>query len=625
MSADPITPQILSLAQDFDAPDESRWRALAEAALKGAPFERLVTKSPDGVTIQPLYRAPDASEPFAALVQAALAGRPTDLPWDIRQVVRSADPARANAEILDDLQGGVTSIELLVGGADGQGVRLGSAEAVAKALAGLHADIAPIALNAPRDGRQAAHLLADWLAANADPAQVRPAFNRDPITPWLSDGALGRPVEEELADAARFAAATRARFPNATGLAAGGRGAHEAGASPAQELAMMLASGVSHLRALEAVGIDPIEGAQLILFRLAGGADVVVEIAKLRAARALWARVMELSGAGPEDRAMRLQVTTARRMLSRDDAWTNILRGTAACFAAAAGGADIITVLPFTTPLGGASALARRMARNTQVILMEESRLGHVADPGGGGFAVEALTKTLAEEAWAIFQGLEVQGGLIAALRSGSFQADISKTAEARGKLIATRRFPITGVSDFPLLDETTPETDPVAATVSTTAPAADPIAPLPWTRHAEPFEALRDAAKGKDAKVFFANLGPLAEFSPRSTFAMNLFAAGGVAGVGPDTAYPDHSAMAAAFRSSGCRVAVLTGSDGRYAAESLEAAAALQAAGCAWLIHAGKPTDEQTSRATGFDQFIFAGQDAVAALRLLHTALGIA
>jgi methylmalonyl-CoA mutase len=622
MSADIITP----LAQDFEGPDESRWRALAEAALKGASFERLTTTTPDGVTIQPLYRAPDAPISAAALVQSALADRPASLPWDIRQVVRTASPAKANAEMLEDLQGGASSVELLAGDSDGEGVHLDSAEALAEALQGVHAEIAPIALDAPRDGGRAAPLLVEWLLANADPSQAMPAFNLDPVTAWLSDGALGLPIEDELASAARFAFDQRVRFPRATFLAASGRGAHEAGASPVQELALMLASGVAHLRALERHGLDPAETARLILFRLAVGPDVVVEIAKLRAARALWARVMELCGAGTHERAMRLQATTARRMLTRDDAWTNILRGTAACFAAATGGADTITVLPFTTPLGGASALARRMARNTQIILMEESRLGHVVDPGGGAFAVEALTHSLAEEAWGRFQSIEAQGGLIAALRAGTIQVEIVKTAAARGKLIASRRYPITGVSDFPLLDETTLHIEPVAVTPRT-APAADPITPLPWSRHAEPFEALRDAAKAKAKapRVFFANLGPLAEFSPRANFAMNLFAAGGVAADGPDSVYVDHAAMAAAFKASGARVAVLTGSDTRYATDGLDAANALKAAGCDWLIHAGKPADEQAVRAKGFDQFIFAGQDAVEALKLLHTALGIA
>jgi methylmalonyl-CoA mutase len=609
MSADPITP----LATDFDAPDESRWRDLAQAALKGAPFERLTTKTPDGVTIAPLYRAPDVNAPAAGLVQQALAGRSPHLPWDIRQPFDAADAATLNALILEDLQGGVSSVEILVGDGDGRG--LADPAALRAALEGVMLDVAPIALNGGRRGLEAAQALAALL-----PAGAAPAFNLDPIGAWLARGAAPSPLTAEVDAAVALAKDLSARFPKGTVLMVSApRCGHEAGGSPGQELALLLAAAAEYLRA----GVEPQTLAAMALTRFSVGPDVVVEMAKLRAARLLWANLMGACGA-PEA-PMRLQAVTGRRMLTRDDAWTNILRGTAACFAASAGGADIITVLPFTAPLGAASPLARRMARNTQIILMEECRLGHVTDPGGGAFAVEALTQSLAEEAWGVFQEIERQGGLIAAAKAGTIQADIAKTAQARAKLVTSRRLPLTGVSDFPLLEETTPETAPAPPPQSPfIALDHDPITPLAWLRLSEPFETLRDAAKGKNAQVFFANLGPLVEFSPRANFAMNLFAAGGVAALGPDTVYADHAAMAAAFKASGARVAVLTGSDTRYAADSLDAATALKAAGCDWLIHAGKPADEQAVRAKGFDQFIFAGQDAVEALKLLHTALGI-
>ena len=622
MSADPTAPPILSLAQDFDGPDESRWRALAEAALKGAPFERLTTKTPDGVTIKPLYRAPDAETSAAGLVQQAHAGRPAYLPWDIRQVCAHPDPAKANAAILEDLAGGVSSVALRIDDGDGAGMRFGGPESLQTALKGVLLDVAPVTLDSGFAWKSAAPALAEIVAQT--PNALPPTFAIDPFGAWFRWGAAPQPLEAELAEAAAFAKDAAARFPGCAPLLVQGRSVHEAGAGPALELAALLAALAAHLRALDAAGIAPDAAAGLIIGRLSVGPDVIVEIAKLRAARALWTNLF--AACGVIDAPLRLQAVTSRRMLTRDDAWTNILRNTSSCFAAAAGGADIITVLPFTEPLGLPGPLARRMARNTQIILMEECRLGHVADPGGGAFAVEALTQSLAEEAWALFQEIEANGGLIAAAKAGTLQQKIAVSAEHRAKLVATRRAPLTGVSDYPLLAETTPETEaPPPSGASTARPSADQIAPLVWTRLSEPFEALRDAAKAKAPKVFFANLGPLAEFSPRSNFAMNLFAAGGVTAFGPDTVYSDHAAMAAALKTSSCKVAVLTGSDTRYAAESLEAATALKAAGCDWLIHAGKPADEQAVRAKGFDQFIFAGQDAIAALRLLHTALGIA
>jgi methylmalonyl-CoA mutase len=439
------------------------------------------------------------------------------------------------------------------------------------------------------------------------------------------EGGLGRAFEAELADAAAFAASVRSQWPKAQALRANGRVAHEAGASAGQELAFMLASGVAHLRAMEGAGVGPAEASPLILFTLSAGPDVIVEIAKLRAARLLWARVMEACGAAPAQRAMALQAITSRRMMTRHDAWTNILRATAACFAAAAGGADVITVLPMTTPLGEASAQARRLARNTQIILMEESHLGRVADPGGGAFAIERLTADLAETAWGLFQKIEAEGGIAACLRAGSFQKDVAAKHEAASRDVARRKAAITGLSDFPLLGEQAPAFSP-APRAEPVVLAADAIAPLKWARLSEPFEALRDAGERSGSPaVFFANLGPLAEFSARANFAKNLFAVGGVAAHAPETDYPGHVEMAAAMKAAGLRVAVLTGADARYAAEAPDAAKALKASGCDWLIYAGKPGDEAALRAVGFDQFIFAGQDAVLALKTLHASLGIA
>ena len=617
MHDDPITP----LAAEFDPPDEAAWRALAEKALKGAPFERLTTQTADGVAIAPLYRAPDVTNPAGSLVQEAKVDRDAYLPWDIRQPFNQPDPVALNRMLLDDLQGGTSSVEIVID--DGRGIGLGAVSALPSALEGVLLDLAPVALSAGWLGIPAATSLAEHLARTGKPAS--PAFNIDPLRAWLTQGGAPQPIANAVSQAASAAKDLAQHHPTGTALRVDGRSAHEAGASPVQELSLMLASGAVYLRSMDAVGAAPAAAAKGMLFCLAVGSDVIVEIAKLRAARALWANLMAACGADKAAVGMRLQAISSRRMLTRDDAWTNILRSTAACFAASTGGADIITVLPFTAPLQASSPLARRLARNTQIILMEECKLGHVIDPGGGSFAVEALTQQLAEQAWEGFQAIEANGGLLAAAQDGSLQRAIAQTQTRRTSLVATRRQPITGISDFPILAENTPETDaPAASPPIPQSIAHDPIEPLAWQRLSEPFEALRDRAKASNPKVFFANLGPLAEFSARANFAANLFAAGGVAAVGADVAYADHAGMAAALKASGCRVAVLTGSDTRYAVESLEAAKALKAAGCDWLIHAGKPADEQAVRAKGFDQFIFAGQDAVAALRLLQTALGI-
>jgi methylmalonyl-CoA mutase len=623
----------LSLAADFPDQDEARWRTLAEAALKGAPWERLVNRTLDAIPIQPLYRATDfASAADAAglpgqapFTRGSTAARDRYLPWDIRQPVGGPDPAEANRLALADLERGVSSIELLVSGTARPGL---SVDGLSLALAGVMLDLAPVALSAGRMGLAAAQALAAHLeAAKADPAQAAPAFNLDPFGPWMRTGALDDSAEASIAAAAAFAAGPGQMWAKGTALRVNGRALHEAGASPAWELAGMLSAGVAYLRALEAAGLAVEDGARRLLFALAVGPDTMAEIAKLRAARTLWAEVMAACGAPAHTRAMKLQAITGARMMTRFDPWTNILRGAAACFAAAAGGADVVTVLPFTAPLGEASSLARRMARNTQLILMEESGLGRVADPAGGSFAVERLTADIAAAAWERFQTIEAGGGLAAALRSGLVQKAVADTRAAAAKDYARRKTTITGLTDFPLLEDIKPEILHARPTEPAPLAKVDAIEALAWMRWSEPFERLRDKAEAMAPRpsVFFANLGPLAEFSARANFAQNLFAAGGVGAIGPDAAYPDDAARLAAFRSSGARVAVLAGADARYAAEAAGAALALKAADAAWIVYAGKPADEAALRTAGVDQFVFAGQDALGALETLHAALGVA
>ncbi len=614
-------------AADFPPPDETRWRALAEAALKGAHWDRLVGRTADGVSIAPLYRetdAPTAADPAGLPGHAPFARgahvRPDPYtPWRIRQSAVERDPAEANAAILDDLAGGASAIELVIGA---DGVAIADADDLRTALDGVLVDLAPIALDA-EDTVAAATLLAGYLG-DVGAAALAPGFDMNPIGALMRTGVAG-----DMAAATALAARHRDTFPGATWLRADARPVHEAGGSEAQEIAAALSCGIAYLRALRAAGFALDDAARAIAFTMAAGPDVLLEAAKLRALRLTWARVLEASGVPPEARAAHIHAVTSRRMMARHDAWTNMLRTTAAGFAAAVGGADAITVLPFTDALGRPTPFARRIARNAQIILMEESHLGRVADPAGGAWFVEKLTRDLAEAAWTEMQGLEAQGGIVAALENGALQHEVALMRQKRAKAFATRRETITGVTDFPLLGAAAPATSGAWTTPSTPSAShagevarAPVLAPIRW---AAPFETLRDAGEAAKAKAFFATLGPLAEFSPRANFARNLFAAGGVDAIGPEAVHADIAALAAAFAATGATVAVLCGADARYATDASPAAAALKAAGAVWIVYAGKPADEAALRAAGVDQFIFAGQDALEALTTLHAALGIA
>ncbi len=595
-----------------EAGDEADWRALVEKGLKGAPWARLVGKTGDGVELAPLYREPDCATaqdasgfPGAAPFIRGRAG------WTIRQAFAHPDPAQTNRDILADLTGGVAAIELVIDPEGAHGVAIKSAGDLDAALADVILEAAPVSLDAGAHALWAARFFEDKLKGVAARGT---AFNIDPIGSLMSTGAQGIDAYNVASLVQRF----RWALPEASVVRADARPIHEAGGTEAQEIAAALCSGIAYLRM---VGDSVTSQANAWMqFAVSVGPDTLIEAAKLRALRLCWARVMEASGAAPEAREARIHAFTSRRMLTRHDANTNILRITTAAFGAAIGGANAITTGAFTDALGLPTPFARRVARNTQHVLMEECRLGHVADPAGGAWFVEKLTQELAAKAWEIMQLIESKGGIVAALESGLLADLVAGARTARQKLIAARRETITGVTDFPLLEAKEPE-------VSRPAPRATggAFAPIRW---AEPFEALRDRAGAKTPRpaVFFANMGSLAEFAPRAMWTRNLFAAGGVGAIGPEDAHASMETLIDAFRASKTRVAVIASTDSVYAEHAENCAQRLKAAGADWVLLAGKAGESEAKlRAAGVDQFSYAGVDALKELETLHAALGIA
>ncbi len=661
----------LPLSAEFPRADEAQWLALAEKALDGAPLSRITTKTEHGVPVKPLYRAPDWAPDASGIPGAApfiRGARPLNdayLPWDIRQVVSHPDPSQAADHVMEALEGGASSVELRIDAAGEHGIVARSAADIDRLLRGVKLDLAPVALEAAGASSTQGIELAAILAASlgsGDAAEARIAFNVDPIGALARTGALLASVTEELEQAATFARDIAAEFPHATALRADSRPVHEAGGTEVQELAYLAAAGADYVRALMTAGVKANAACSAILFTTSVGADYQIEMAKLRAARRMWGRIAAAFGATGPSAGMKLQAVTSRRMLTRRDPWVNILRNTAACFAAGVGGAEIVTVRCFTDAMGLPGKLGRRLARNTQIIAQEESSLGKVIDPSGGAWAIEKLGDDLAKAAWDLFQQIEREGGLAHALELGAFQTGVADARSARMKAAARRKEPITGVTDFPLLAEEVPAVETVnlpaivrrAAEASGRAPASRSWSALKaaardkatladlsrtadeggaeaesfWPiRIAEPFERLRDLADqrtsaGRTPRIFLAALGPLAENSARVQFAQNYFAAGGIAAV-PGAG--DAAALETAAREAGCQLACLCGSDKRYAVEAVEAAKALKRAGVARLYLAGKPGDlEAALREAGVDEFIHIGVDLLASLEKAHAELGL-
>lgn len=570
---------------DAASADVAGRRSTWEGAV-GAALARLDDRTVDGLTVpalaDPIAAQPDRGLPGAfPYVRGAQVG-----PWDVRSWVRTPDAQDAARLLEDDLVEGATSVWLTVGG-DGIPV-----EHVRDALAPVYLDIAPVAVEASDavSPTAAADALADVLAA-ADVRDPRHQLGVDPF-------AGGRLDSAAVAHAAR-----RARSLGVRGLVCDATRYADQGAGDAAEVGLAVAAGLATLRAAEDAGIDLHDTVRTLEFRLAVTDDQMVSIAKLRAARLLWAGVLREAGCAADGAAMRQHAVTARPMLTRYDSWTNLLRTTVAAFAAGVGGAESVTVLPFDTALGRPTPLSRRLARNISTLLREESHVSASADPAGGAYAVEELTDSLAAAAWDEVQRVETAGGLDAALADGSVAGRIAETAAERTRQIRTRRRPITGVSEFPLGDETLPERTPWEH--------PDPV--LAW---AGEFEALRDRPAG--SPVLLATMGTVADHTARAGFATNLCAAGGIPTVSAGVT-EGPGGVAAALREAGATVAILAGTDEQYADAGAAHVAALRNAGATWVVLAGKPSDGLASLV---DDHVAAGVDAVNACEALRAHL---
>jgi methylmalonyl-CoA mutase len=389
----------------------------------------------------------------------------------------------------------------------------------------------------------------------------------------------------------------------------------DAGAGDVDQLAFAIATGVAYLRDLEAAGVSAADAFGQLEFRVSANADEFLTIARLRALRRLWARVGEVSGVPEDARGAIQHAVTSWRMITRDDPYVNLLRGTIATFAAAVGGAESITCLPFDTAVGLPDDFSRRMARNTQLVAAEESNIGRVSDAAGGSWYVESLTDQLATHAWAAFQEIEAAGGMVAALESGLVAERIAATVAERTKRLATRKQPITGVSMFPMKDEQPVTAKPRPAVVT---------AGLKPVRDAEVFEAVRDrAAAGEKPKVFLACLGARRDFGGREMFSNNVLLVGGIDFPGSEGGTPEEIAAQAA--ASGAKMAILCSSAKVYATQAIAVATALKGAGVETVYIAGRKAETAAEDTSVLDGEVFDGMDVVAFLEGALDRIGVA
>lgn len=697
-------PPKFTIQDDFPPVNYDQWRELAEAALKGATVEqKLVTHTYEGIDILPVYSRRDQSSDdalgFPGLPPYVRGAKPLGCVatgWDICQEHAHPDLNIANKAILDDLEGGVTSLLLKLDAAARHGLDPDDPDAAELAghdgltayhlddldlaLANVELQMVGVSLQADAAFLPAAAILVNLWRRRAVPSdQARGAFNADPLAVLARDGRLPVTSQSALLQLADLAAWTAESYPRVTSVRVDTAPYHHAGATAAQDIAFAMGTAVEYLRAMAAAGLGIDVGAKQILFGIRVGTHHFLSIAKLRAARRLWSRVVEASGGSSEAAAMQIHSRTSDRVLTQRDPYVNMLRNTVGVYSAGIGGAEVITSVPFDHATGLPDGRSRRVARNTVLIVQDEAHLHRVIDPAGGSWFLDSLTEQLADKAWEIFQEVERQGGMLQALESGWVSEQIDSAFAPRAKDIARRKEGITGVSEFPDVYEepvSHPPPDPqllrtsaserlvavrkqqdssllfessssqTAAAVQAAGQGAsigqmaralgfhvEPstrVQPLDARSFAEPFEELRDAsdawqtAQGQRPRVFLANLGPVSHHTARATYSKNFFEAGGFEVIG-NNGFADTDAAATAFAESGAKIAVICSSDKLYPDVVPQVSPKLKSAGARTVVLAGNPgSNEEAWRAAGVDRFIYIKCDVLATLREMLQEEGV-
>jgi len=607
-----------AVASLFPAYTEADWRKAAEAALKGASLDALAFETSDGVRIEPIY-------PPGEGARAVRSGGP----WRVNARLDHPDAGEANAQALEDLANGADGLQIVSSGALGAygfGLKRFDSATLHRALDAVRFDSGThFELDLGAGSREQALAFGALIErSGAKPEDCRVAFGLNPFA-VLARGPLPGDWTAQATRDVETALTLRSKGFRGPFLVADARAVHAAGGSAAQELAFALAGAVRFLRLLEAAGSSLDEARALIAFRLAADADELTTLSKFRALRIAWARVEQACGLEPL--AAYVQAETAWRMMTARDAYVNVMRGAAAAFSAGLGGADSVSVLPHTLAAGLPDSFSRRLARNAQLILLRESNLGFVSDPAAGAGAFEALTHALCDKAWRLFQDIERQGGLPAALASGDFQVRVAQSAAALTRSVARLKTLITGVSAHADLKEPPVVTAVGAPEPETIARADGALAPI---RLAEPFERLRDLSDallrstGSRPKVFLAALGPESKHRRRVQFMREWLESGGFESIyDGGTATPEEAAERA--RANGAHLACLCGADDAYAEQAEAYARAIKASGVKGLALAGRPGEfESAWRAAGVDIFIFAGGDAITAMLRLYDLIGV-
>jgi len=615
------------LFEEFPPVSTQQWMDKVTADLKGADFNRkLVWKTNEGIDVQPFYREENLEK------LGYLNSLPGEFPfvrgtkknnneWLVRQSIQVKDFAEANKKALNYLMKGVDSLAFVF---DGGELSVANMDVLLK-------DICLTAVEVNFVGCcsvKAAEAFAAYVKKGGyDPKEVRASVEYDPFGKYALTGKFTKGQDHVVENAIKLIQST-AELSKFKTLAVNGKNFGNAGSSIVQELAYSLALGAEYLTVLTEKGLEVDAVAKKMKFNFSVSANYFLEIAKLRAARMLWAQLVKAYGPAC-DCACKMTIHSETGIWNKTvyDAYVNMLRTQTEAMSASLGGADSITVLPFDAAYEQPTEFSDRIARNQQLLLKEESHFSKIVDPAAGSYYLEELTAAIAEQAWKLFLEVQEKGGFLAALREGFIQAEIKKMAGKRDMNIATRRENLLGVNQFPNFTEKMEGElcATVFAPVDLTAEGAE-IETLKSYRGAQAFEALRYktdvyAKTNKRPLAFMMTMGNQAMRKARAQFACNFFAVAGF-DVMDNNGFKTVEEGWKAAQEAGAQIVVLCSSDDEYA--ELAPAAFEVLAGKTIFVVAGAPACADDLKAKGITNFISVKSNLLAELKQYQASLNI-
>ncbi len=673
---------------EFSSATYDQWKEAAVAALKGAPFDKVMfTKLVDGLTLKPIYNKEDLPATIEEPGVFPYRRSTTTLgyacrPWDVAQTVYARCPKGFNEKAKTELAKGSTA--LTVNLSCKVGTKLKSLDSWKIAFEGISMTAQPLYIYPGSCGLpQLVFLQEACKAQGGNIADLKGAMMFDPISSLLTKGSLCGKMGfcgamKEMATMTKWAIAqNKSGF---TTIGVNGATYSNAGASAQDEVAFMLATATTYLREMMAAGLSVDEVAPRIRFNAGIGSNLFLELCKLRALRMLWAQVVRACGGSDESAKIKLSATTSRWTVSKVDPWVNMLRATSQAFSAVLGTVDSLDVAPFDVAVRQPDEFSCHIARNVQLMLAGEFSLDKVVDPAGGAYYVEAFTEALAQSAYAQFQALEAQGGMVEAIKAGTVQQWVGTTCAARLKMVDQRRQTVVGCNKYVNLDEEAleqPEVSEHAAACKAKAEGHScscgeaevlkitcdcpnelaafaatekscriqkglvalygcdcgltEVTPLEAHHLSERFEALLEksaaikASTGTRPTVALATAGALRQHKARADFAQDFLRSAGF-----DAFYPQGSnspeEMAKVAAESGCKACVICSTDDTYP-EIVPAFCTAVRALCPdmYILLAGYPVEHVDAfKAAGVDEFIHVKANCFEVLDSLQKKLGI-